>query len=70
DPRPPIPDTRHLAELVQRAAQCALAVQQVLHGYEASNGWRIALRIGIDAGEMLLACVGGMLGYWEYVARW
>lgn len=51
--------------LVYRAGQCALAVQHVLHGKDIANGTRISLRIGIGAGYVLIATVGGLLGRWE-----
>ncbi|HMA38211.1 MAG TPA: adenylate/guanylate cyclase domain-containing protein [Chloroflexia bacterium] len=47
-----------------RAAQCALAVQTALQDYTA-GGTRLALRIGIGAGTVLAAQLGGVGGRWE-----
>jgi class 3 adenylate cyclase/tetratricopeptide (TPR) repeat protein len=54
-----------LATAVYRAAQCGLTAQHILNGYEFTSGITMSLRIGIGAGKILLATVGGMLGRWE-----
>jgi class 3 adenylate cyclase/tetratricopeptide (TPR) repeat protein len=54
-----------LATVTHRAAQCGLAAQQILSGYEPARGTRLLLRIGIGAGEVLATTVGGVLGRWE-----
>lgn len=54
-----------LPTLTYRAAQCGLLAQQMLHGYTSGDGVRLSLRIGIGAGDVLAATIGGMLGRWE-----
>lgn len=58
-----------LATVAYRAAQCGLAAQQMLalqHTEETPEETpRLSLRIGIGAGTVLIATVGGMLGRWE-----
>jgi len=50
-----------------RVAQCALEVQAKLHNYPAAEGVRLSLRVGIGAGEMAVAHIGGVFGRWEFV---
>ena len=47
------------------AARCALAVQQALLGVRTPDGVRLQLRVGIGAGEVWAATVGGVAGRWE-----
>jgi class 3 adenylate cyclase/tetratricopeptide (TPR) repeat protein len=54
-----------LATVSQRAAQCALAVQATLHNYEVAEGICLSLRVGIGAGEVVAAHVGGLQDRWE-----
>jgi class 3 adenylate cyclase len=50
---------------VLRAAQCALAIQAELHNYEIFAGAKLAMRIGLSAGPLTLAQLGGIFGRWE-----
>lgn len=59
------PATEDLATVVYRAAQCGLAARHILNGHTFANGVRLYLRLGIGAGPVLLATVGGVLGRWE-----
>ncbi|NJN67869.1 MAG: AAA family ATPase [Chloroflexaceae bacterium] len=61
----PAPTPEDLATVVYRAAQCGLAAQHILNGHAFTNGTRLYLRLGIGAGPVLLATVGGVLGRWE-----
>jgi len=56
-----------LSEATLRAAQCSLAVQALLHQYQAAEGTRLSLRMGIGAGDVLTASVGGVRRRWEYL---
>ncbi len=53
--------------VTQRAAQCGLAMQTTLGPYEVAEGLRLSLRVGIGAGQVLTACVGGVFGRWEFL---
>ena len=55
-----------LATASRRAAQCGLAVQSRLHGYETRTGDRLSLRIGIGAGDPFAATVGGDRDRWAF----
>lgn len=52
-----------LDDQVRRAARCALAMQEAPPALP--DGARLSLRVGIGAGEMTLAQVGGVQGRWE-----
>lgn len=54
-----------LATVAYRAAQCGLAAQQMLALQSSEETSQLSLRIGIGAGTVLIATVGGMLGRWE-----
>lgn len=54
-----------LATVTYRAAQCGLAAQHMLQGQESFDGVSLSLRVGIGAGNVLLATIGGLLGRWE-----
>jgi class 3 adenylate cyclase len=54
-----------LATAVQRAAACGLAVQSALPNYQVAEGRRLAVRIGIGAGDVAVAQMGGVGGRWE-----
>lgn len=56
-----------LSEAIMRAAQCALEIQAKLHNYPAAEGVRLSMRLGIGAGEMSVAHIGGVFGRWEFV---
>ncbi|HEY9856748.1 MAG TPA: adenylate/guanylate cyclase domain-containing protein [Stenomitos sp.] len=52
-----------LEQQVQRAAQCALAMQEARP--DRGTDTTLSLRVGVGAGEMVLAQVGGVQGRWE-----
>jgi class 3 adenylate cyclase/tetratricopeptide (TPR) repeat protein len=56
-----------LSEATRQAAQCGLAVQSALHNYEAGEEVRLSLRIGLAAGEVVMAYIGGVDQRWEVV---
>lgn len=56
-----------LPVVTQRAAQCGLELQQVLGQYPVAEGLRLSLRVGIGAGEVLTASVGGEFRRWEFL---
>lgn len=56
-----------LAIVTQRAAQCGLDTQLVLGQYQVADGLRLSLRVGIGAGEVLTASVGGVFRRWEFM---
>ncbi|MGD9028715.1 MAG: adenylate/guanylate cyclase domain-containing protein, partial [Anaerolineae bacterium] len=60
------PDDR-LNTLCRRASQCGLAVQRELHNYPVDEGLQLSLRVGIGAGRVLLASVGGLNDRWQFV---
>jgi class 3 adenylate cyclase/tetratricopeptide (TPR) repeat protein len=60
-----------LADAVRRAAGCALAVRQGLggdDGFDAGAGHRLAVHVGIGAGEVHALRVGGADGRWAVLA--
>lgn len=56
-----------LGETVVRATQCGLDIQERLHDRQARPGTTILTRIGIGAGPLVTAFVGGTGGRWELV---
>lgn len=54
-------------DIAAYAVQAALRTQQQLHDYEIESGHRLSLRIGISAGEITAATVGGVLKRWEFL---
>ena len=54
-----------LAVSTRRAGQTALAVGAALHDYDAGNGVRLSLRLGVGAGEVMALHVGGVGGRWQ-----
>ncbi|MBN1890204.1 MAG: AAA family ATPase [Thermoflexales bacterium] len=56
-----------LATATLRAAQASLALQMILHNYEPTEDVRLSMRLGIGAGEILAASVGGQRGRWEFL---
>lgn len=54
--------------VVVRAAQCGLVIQQRLHDRVVRPGLTIRTRIGVGAGELVTAFVGGVSERWELVA--
>lgn len=53
--------------ITRRSIQCALEVQEKLHDYEVAPDERLSMRIGIGAGDVLAATVGGVLKRWEFL---
>ncbi len=56
-----------LATATLRAAQCSIGLQGTLHNYQTESGMRLSLHIGISAGEVLTAHIGGLFGRWEFL---
>ena len=56
-----------LGESALRAAQAGIAIQSRLHGRDAGRGHRFATRIGLSAGELSIAFVGGVGDRWELI---
>jgi class 3 adenylate cyclase/tetratricopeptide (TPR) repeat protein len=54
-----------LAVSTRRAGQAALAVGAALHDYQAGDGVRLSLRLGVGAGEVMALHVGGVDGRWQ-----
>jgi predicted ATPase/class 3 adenylate cyclase len=54
-----------LAVSTRRAGHAALAVRAALHDYDAGNGVRLSLRLGVGAGEVMALHVGGVGGRWR-----
>jgi class 3 adenylate cyclase/tetratricopeptide (TPR) repeat protein len=61
------PADEGLPALTARAAGCGLAMQQVLHASELAAGTRLSVRVGIGAGQVSTAHLGGVRGRWEFV---
>jgi class 3 adenylate cyclase/tetratricopeptide (TPR) repeat protein len=61
------PRDETLSIVTLRAAQCALAAQKQLHNYPVAGDWKLFLRVGVEAGEVMGAHVGGERGRWEYL---
>jgi class 3 adenylate cyclase len=65
---PTIAHNEPLATVTLRAMQCAWEVRQRLSGYQVPNvEQRLFMRIGVGAGEVLTATVGGVLKRWEFL---
>ena len=56
-----------LTTATRRAVQCALTLQNLADHYTAPHANRITLRIGVAAGKVFTASVGGALGRWEFL---
>jgi class 3 adenylate cyclase/tetratricopeptide (TPR) repeat protein len=54
-----------LGTAIQRAAQCALAIQSRLHNFTAVEGVELTIRIGLGAGQVSLIQIGGVFARWE-----
>jgi class 3 adenylate cyclase len=54
-----------LAVSTWRASHAALVVRAALHDYQAGNGVRLSLRLGVGAGEVMALHVGGVGGRWQ-----
>jgi class 3 adenylate cyclase len=61
------PADEGLPAVTARAASCGLAMQQVLHASELAAGTRLSVRVGIGAGQVSAAHLGGVRGRWEFV---
>jgi class 3 adenylate cyclase/predicted ATPase len=51
----------------QQAAACTLAIQAALQDYQTRDGHRLAVRMGLGAGNIALMHVGGVYDRWEFV---
>lgn len=49
------------------AASCALSLQENLHHYSPLENVFLRIRIGLGAGEAVIAFLGGMMQRWEFV---
>ena len=56
-----------LPKVTHRTAQCGLAIQSRLNNYEAADGVRLALKVGIGTGKISTKHVGGMHNHWEFL---
>jgi class 3 adenylate cyclase len=54
-----------LAVSTRWAGQAALAVGAALHDYQAGNGVRLSLRLGVGTSEVMALHVGGLGGRWQ-----
>lgn len=54
-----------LATVTHRAAQCSLLIQKQLDNYPVTPEHTLSMRIGLGAGDVLTAAVGGVLKRWE-----
>jgi class 3 adenylate cyclase len=61
------PADEDLAGVTARAASCGLAMQRVLHASELAAGTRLSVRVGVGAGQVSAAHLGGIRGRWEFV---
>jgi class 3 adenylate cyclase/tetratricopeptide (TPR) repeat protein len=61
------PADEGLSGVTARAASCGLAIQRVLHASELAVGTRLSVRVGIGAGKVSAAHLGGVRGRWEFV---
>jgi class 3 adenylate cyclase len=61
------PADEGLAGVTTRAAGCGLAMQEVLHASELAAGTRLSVRVGVGAGQVATAHLGGVRGRWEFV---
>jgi class 3 adenylate cyclase len=58
-----------LADATLRAAQCARAIHERMASYyRLIDSARLALRIGVAAGDVTIAPIGGAFGRWELLA--
>ncbi|PTL78126.1 AAA family ATPase [Vitiosangium sp. GDMCC 1.1324] len=54
-----------LGEVVQRAAQCGLALQSRMAATAAASPEKLELKVAIDVGEVALVYAGGVRNRWE-----
>jgi class 3 adenylate cyclase/tetratricopeptide (TPR) repeat protein len=57
-----------VATAILRAAEAGLAIQRKIQGAVDGEGRGFPTRVGISAGEVIIAHVGGVEGRWELVA--
>ena len=56
-----------MASAVLRAAQCGLAIQDMLHNYEIAEGETLSLKVAVGAGDVTAVYVGGEFQRWEFI---
>ena len=61
------PADEDLPAVTAQAASCGLAMQRLLQASELAAGTHLWMRIGIGAGQVSAAHLGGELGRWELV---
>jgi class 3 adenylate cyclase/tetratricopeptide (TPR) repeat protein len=61
------PADEGLPGVTAQAARCGLAMQRALHAGELAAGTQLSVRIGIGAGQVSAAHLGGELNRWEFV---
>lgn len=61
------PQPALLSTATRRAAQCSLAVQDRLQGYEVAPNIQLSLRLTLGAGEILAMHLGGEYSRWEFL---
>ncbi len=54
-------------EALLRAAQCALAIQRELDGFQAAEEIRLTQRVALAAGPVRFLTLGGVLARWNFV---
>lgn len=57
----------NIATATYRATQCGLSMQESLYQYEVADGLKLSLRVGIGAGDITTANVGGVFNRWEFI---
>jgi class 3 adenylate cyclase len=63
----PVGQAGILSNAVLRASQCGLAVQRALNDYPVTSDVRLSMRVGVGAGDIVAAQLGGVYGRWEIV---
>jgi predicted ATPase/class 3 adenylate cyclase len=56
-----------LTRVTQVAAHCALEIQRAVTEFDAPAGERLSLRVGVGAGRVVAASLGGIFGRFEFV---
>lgn len=56
---------RRLEAVTARAAHCGVTIQSTLGDYQAAPGIALQVRVGIGAGVVVTAHLGGVAGRWE-----
>jgi class 3 adenylate cyclase len=60
-------DAAGLPLVTQQAAACALAIQSALRDHQTTGGLKLALRIGLGAGNIAIVHIGGIYNRWEFL---